>query len=121
MTSETVQAWLDAYVAAWRSYDPGQIGDLFAEDAAYAYHPWDEPIHGRDSIVASWLDAQDEPESWEGEYGPFVVADNRAVVTGKTCYADGKIFLNIWQLTFDDHGRCREFVEWYVMPPAGRG
>ena len=31
MTPEAVQVWLDAYAEAWRSYDAGAIGDLFAE------------------------------------------------------------------------------------------
>ena len=29
MTHDDVQAWLDRYIAAWRSYDPEAIGDLF--------------------------------------------------------------------------------------------
>jgi hypothetical protein len=29
-------------VDAWRTYDPAAIGTLFAEDATYAYHPYDE-------------------------------------------------------------------------------
>ena len=41
------QAWLDRYVAAWKSYDPTAIGDLFSDDAKYRYHPEDEPVVGR--------------------------------------------------------------------------
>jgi ketosteroid isomerase-like protein len=118
MTPEAAQAWLDAYVEAWRSYDTGAIADLFAEDATYAYHPWDEPIRGRDAIVAEWLADRDEPESWHAEYRPFVVADRCAVAVGETRYADGKTYLNIWQLTFDEDARCSEYIEWYMTPPA---
>ena len=57
MTHEQVQAWLDAYVAAWRSNDAAAIGELFAEDAEYRYHPYDEPLRGRQAIVDSWLAA----------------------------------------------------------------
>jgi uncharacterized protein (TIGR02246 family) len=118
MKSEAVQAWLDAYVEAWRTYDPGAIGDLFAEDATYAYHPWDEPLRGREAIVADWLAEQDEPQNWQAEYRPFVVADRDAVAVGETRYAGGKTFFNIWQLTFDENGRCEAFVEWYLTPPT---
>ena len=53
MTHDDVQRWLDRYVAAWRSYDVDEIGDLFAADAVYRYHPWDEdPVRGREAIVA---------------------------------------------------------------------
>src|SRR3712207_9125960 len=42
LTHDALQRWLDAYVDAWRTYDPAAIGALFAEDATYAYHPYDE-------------------------------------------------------------------------------
>jgi hypothetical protein len=34
MTHEQAQAWLDAYVAAWRSYDRDAVEALFTEDAS---------------------------------------------------------------------------------------
>jgi hypothetical protein len=42
MDRESVQAWLDKYIEAWRTYDPAQIGDLFSEDALYFYSPFDD-------------------------------------------------------------------------------
>ena len=39
LTRAQFQDWLDRYVAAWKSYDPQQIGDLFSEDVEYRYHP----------------------------------------------------------------------------------
>jgi hypothetical protein len=64
VTRDQVQEWLDAYVAAWRSYDGAAIGDLFAAEATYAYHPYDEPERGREAIVASWQHERDAPGSW---------------------------------------------------------
>jgi len=93
MTPEAVQVWLDAYIEAWRSSD-------------------------RDAIVASWLSDRDEPNSWSAEYWPFVVSGNRAVAVGETRYADGKIFVNAWQLIFCQDARYSEFVEWYMTPPV---
>ena len=118
MNLKAVQAWLDAYILAWQSYDAGAIADLFAVDATYGYQPWAEPIRGRDAIVASWLSVKDEPDSWEAEYRPFVVAENRAVAVGATRYANGDVFSNMFQLIFDQDGRCTEFVEWYMKPTA---
>ena len=43
MDRAKVQAWLDGYVAAWKSYDPAAIGDLFSADVEYRYHPLDGP------------------------------------------------------------------------------
>ena len=61
MTHNDVQVWLDRYVAAWSSYDPVAIGELFAEEAEYRYHPWDEPVKGREAIVQNWVSDKDEP------------------------------------------------------------
>jgi ketosteroid isomerase-like protein len=57
MDRTSAQAWLDRYVAAWRSNDAVAIGALFADDVAYRYHPYDEPLVGRQAVVASWLGA----------------------------------------------------------------
>ena len=119
MTAADVQGWLDAYVAAWRSYDRDAIAELFSADASYAYHPYDEPLRGRDAIVANWLDEPDDPGSWEASYSPLMLDGDRAVATGESRYADGEVFSNLWVLRFDDDGRCSEFVEWFMLQPPG--
>ena len=55
MTHADVQAWLDRYVEAWRTYDRATIEALFTEDAVYGYRPWDSDEHtvrGRTAIAA---------------------------------------------------------------------
>ena len=83
MDEAGVARWLADYVEAWRSYDPDAIGALFAEDALYRYHPWDEPtpshVRGRDAIVAGWLEHEDAPGSWAAEYRPSLAHDERAI------------------------------------------
>lgn len=120
MNHDDVQAWLDDYVNAWRSYDPNAIGALFANDATYAYHPYDtgdEVVRGRDAIVANWLEEPDEPGTWEASYRPLVVEGKRAVAEGTTSYTNGDVFWNLWTLRFDDDNRCAEFIEWYMTRP----
>jgi hypothetical protein len=120
MTPDTLQNWLDAYVAAWRSYDPAAIGALFAEDACYAYHPWDtgdDVVRGRAAIVENWLEERDEAGSWEAAYRPGLIDGDRATAVGMTRYSDGKVFDNLWELRFDG-GQCAEFVEWYMLRPT---
>jgi ketosteroid isomerase-like protein len=122
-----VTRWLTAYVDAWRSYDPGAIGDLFSADAVYRYHPWDEPtpshVRGRDAIVASWLGDRDAPGSWTAEYRTWLVNGDRAVAVGVSRYLapDGttveREYHNVFLLVFDDEGRCREFSELYLRRP----
>jgi ketosteroid isomerase-like protein len=125
MTHDDVQGWLDRYLAAWRSYDAGAIGDLFSEDAEYRYHPWDDPIRGRTQIVRAWVapsgteSQRDEPGTWEAQYEPYAVEGDRAVAIGWSRYlAQGdtpeKLYHNCYLLAFDDGGRCRTFTEFFV-------
>jgi ketosteroid isomerase-like protein len=119
LTREQVQAWLDAYIQAWRSYDEDAIRDLFAEDATHAYHPYDEPLRGRDAIAASWLGERDEVGSWEASYAPSLIEGDRAIASGETRYLkDGRVFSNLFELEFDADGRCARFVEWFMEHPA---
>jgi SnoaL-like domain len=128
MTHDDVQRWLDRYIAAWSSYDPNAIGDLFAEDAEYRYHPWDEPIVGREAIVASWVapdgdaSSRDEPDSWSAHYDVWSLDADRATAVGESRYKnpDGSfraLYYNNWLLRFDGHGRCVEFVEYFMELP----
>jgi ketosteroid isomerase-like protein len=117
VTREDVQAWLDRYVEAWRSYDPDAIADLFSEDARYAYHPYDEPERGRAAIVESWLSERDEPGSWEARYEPLLIDGDRAIVKGETGYSNDRRFSNLWELRFDADGRCSDYVEWFMEHP----
>lgn len=117
MEFEAVAAWVDAYLAAWRSNDAARIGALFTEDATYAYHPWDEPLQGRDAIVDDWLKEPDAPGAWEAHYRPMLIDGDRAIVTGVTRYEDGKTYSNLFAIDFDEKGRCRSFTEWYMRHP----
>jgi hypothetical protein len=115
-----VQSWLNDYIAAWRSSDPEAIGRLFAEDATYAYRPWDtgdQVIRGRAAIVADWLKEPDQ-RSWAAEYRPLIVSGEHAIATGLTSYSDGHVFDNMWELHFDEAGQCTAFVEWYMLRPS---
>jgi hypothetical protein len=120
LTHDALQRWLDAYVDAWRTYDPASIGALFAEDAIYAYHPYDEGeevLRGREAIVADWLEKRDEPGTWEASYRPLVIEGRRAVAEGTTSYTNGDFYWNLWTLRFDEQNRCAEFVEWFMVRP----
>ena len=122
MDRSAVQRWLDDYVAAWKSYDPAAIGALFTEDATCAYHPYDEPVRGREAIVNSWItpEHRDPPNTYDAHYEPLVLEGDTAVTHGRSRYfeADGTTlrteFDNIFVLRFDANGQCAEFREWYM-------
>ena len=128
-----VDRWLDDYVAAWKSYDRDAIGALFAEDVEYRYHPYDDPVRGRDSVVAAWREeaefpgasGRDEPGIYDGSYRAVAIDGDVAVAVGQSTYTDGpdgpvaEVYDNCFLLRFDDEGRCREFTEWFVKRPLG--
>jgi SnoaL-like domain len=127
VTRDDVQGWLDAYIDAWRTYDPAAIGGLFTNDVRYQYQPYRDPVVGRDAVVADWMENPDPAGSWEAQYEPYAVDGDRAVAVGESRYLndDGSlktVFFNAWLLRFDDEGRCSEFVEyWRELPEDLRG
>jgi ketosteroid isomerase-like protein len=120
-----VNNWLTNYLGAWQSYDPEAIGALFSADAKYRYNPFDEPVRGRDDIVADWLAHRDAPDSFAATYWPVAVDGDVAVANGRTTYfePDGttvkQTYDNIFVLKFDQDGRCRDFCEWFAQPRRG--
>jgi hypothetical protein len=122
MEHADVQRWLDDYNAAWKSYDRDAIEALFAEDARYRYHPWDEWIVGRSAIAEDWRSDRDEPDGWTAEYAPLAVDGDAVVATGSSTYAnpDGSIrtiYDNCFLMRFDEAGRCSEFTEFFMERP----
>lgn len=135
MDHAAVQAWLDRYVAAWKSYEPEAIGDLFSETATYRYHPYDpdtEVVRGRKAIVRAWVEpdgaasSRDQAGTYEGRYEPWVVDGDRAVAVGRSDYwrdasrttGPERSYDNVFLLRFDADGRCLEFSELYMTRPT---
>ena len=132
MDKAFVDQWLEAYIQAWRSYDREQIEALLAEDVQYHYHPYDDPVQGREAVVASWLgeadhagaSARDEPGTYDASYRAIAVDGDVAVATGRTSYRatpggpGDKVFDNCFVIRFDSDGRCKEFTEWFMQRPT---
>lgn len=123
-----VDKWLDDYVDAWKSYDREQIAALFSDDVVYRYHPYDEPIRGREAVVESWrgegdheaASSRDMEGTYDATYRAVAVDGDVAVATGASTYTDPEaVYDNCFVLRFDAEGRCREFTEWFVERPAG--
>ena len=128
MLREDVDRWLKNYIAAWKSYDRGQIEALFAEDISYRYHPEDDAIEGRAAVVESWLgegdhadaSTRDEPGTYDAAYRAVAVDGQVAVATGMSSYRESpdgpvaRVYDNCFVMQFDSAGRCREFTEWFI-------
>jgi ketosteroid isomerase-like protein len=131
MDRADVVRWLSDYVAAWKSYEPEAIAALFSEDVEYRYHPYDQPVRGREAVLESWLgegdhegaSSPDQPGTYDALYRPVAVEGAVAVAVGSSSYRerpDGpvvQVFDNCFVLRFDADGRCREFTEWFIERP----
>jgi ketosteroid isomerase-like protein len=131
MDKVQVDRWLAAYVEAWKTYDPDQIAALFADDVSYRYHPYDDPLVGRDAVVRSWLgesdaagaSSRDAPGTYDAEYAAIAVDGDVAVATGVSTYYDvpgggvDRVFHNCFVMRFDAEMRCTEFTEWFIERP----
>jgi SnoaL-like domain len=116
VTAEDVQRWLDAYVAAWASYDEAQIIALFTDDCAYRYDPFRTPVVGAEAIAADWLQDRDAAGSWQADYRVYAVDGSRAVAVGETFYPnEDRRYGNAYLLEFAADGRCSSFTEWYFL------
>ena len=118
------QAWLDRYIAAWRSNDPALVGDLFSEDARYRHRPTDEPVVGRDAIVADW--EVEDPATWDARYEVLAIEGEVHVASGWTHYLapDGSPrdrYANVFVCRFAADGRCTDFTEWWTRDRASDG
>jgi uncharacterized protein (TIGR02246 family) len=119
-----VRRWLDAYVKAWKSYDEGEIADLWTEDAMWIY-PFGIRARGREAITAEWMAEKHvfEGRGYDAVYEPIAVDGPFAVTHGRTLFFDSATgdaqseFDNIWVLRFEPDGRCAEFHEWYAGRP----
>ena len=134
MDKAEVDRWLASYVEAWKTYDPDQIGALFTDDIVYRYHPYDDPVVGRDAVIASWVGESDAPGAsardvagtYDADYTAIAVDGDIAVATGVTTYYEtpggsvDRAFHNCIVMRFAGGMRCSEYTEWYMKfpPPA---
>ena len=114
MDEGAIKTWMDGYVAAWKTNDATRIGELFTDDARYFTAPFREPWAGRDRIVASWLDRKDDPGTWTFEWHALAVAGDLGFVQGRTAYATGSSYRNLWVIRLEADGRASEFTEWWM-------
>jgi len=137
MDRSAAQAWLDAYVEAWKTYDRNQVEALFAEDVTYRYHPFDpedEVLRGRDAVVNGWLEpdgnasTRDAEGTYEARYEVYAVDEERVVAVGSSTYypdttrgKPDRVYDNVFLIEFDGAGRCRDFTEYFMKEPDAQG
>src|SRR5438552_16557058 len=100
MDRTDLERWVQGYERAWSSNDPGDIGALFTDDATYRFHPYDEPLRGREAIVAQWIENKDEPGEYRFRFEVAGIDGDLAFVRGVTDYFTPPplVYSNLWEI-----------------------
>ncbi|MGH2403630.1 MAG: nuclear transport factor 2 family protein [bacterium] len=116
MKARAVATWVNRYVRAWKTNDPDDIKQLFSENARYFTAPFRRPWKGRKQIVEGWLGRKDQQGQWKFRYNVLAVTARKSFVRGWTTYVNQRAaYSNLWIIRLDAHGRCSEFVEWWMI------
>ena len=118
---QAVTEWVEGYLDACRTYEPDAILALFTHDASYSTSPFDPPVQGREAIVDYWL--EDPPEPFSCDWSIVAAESTVAVVDARYRYLDAngdtdRAYADLWVITLDTDGRCREFREHFMRRPA---
>lgn len=122
MDTHLIDDWLERYRHAWTTDDRGEIEALFTADVRYSTAPYRPPLSGLDELAAYWLGEGESGIAWVFEHEALAQEGDLFVVRAVTTYpggtrdADGpEVFHNLWLVTLGADGRCREFVEYFML------
>ncbi len=126
----TPSEWLAAYRKAWIDRDADAAARLFAEDAIYQEHPYEEAYHGPQAIREYWARVTATQEDIELAYGEPVTVGNRTAVEWWATLTNAGVPVTLagqFMLVFDESGLCRSLREYWHLaegsrrPPPGWG
>jgi uncharacterized protein (TIGR02246 family) len=118
MDKETFISWLTAYGKAWENRDPEAAAELFSQDAIYYETPFEQPMKGREAIIAYWSQVPRTQDQIRFSYeilaiqGDFGIAHWTAGFIRLPSQSLVKID-GILTTELDRDGRCRIFREWW--------
>lgn len=108
--TDTVLAWVAAYLTAWTTGARADVEVLFTEDAEYHEWPYATAWVGRDDIVEGW----DSRAAWQeggwtfDDWTVLAINGDTAIVAGIGVYRELGTFANLWTIRFDGP-RASEF------------
>jgi ketosteroid isomerase-like protein len=119
-----VEAWVSAYVRAWRTAGTDHLEAIFTPDVSYLVSPWRPPIEGLAAVAEFWDAGRDGPDEGFTFTCEVVAVDgDTAVVRAEVEYTgpDTNRWRDLWILRFAADGRCRAFEEWPFAPSQRDG
>jgi hypothetical protein len=110
ITTADVTAWVDRYLAAWKSNNAADIASLFSEGGEYHEGPYETDWIGRDEIVDGWQSRWDwQQGGWTFSWELVSLEGPTAVITGVGRYAKLGNFDNHWTVSFASPELCQNF------------
>jgi len=83
--------------------------------------PYEEPALGIEAIGELWEREREGPEEgFEMTHETVAVEGDTGVVRVEVLYERGTEYRDLWIVSLDPDGRCRDFEEWPFWPEKGR-
>lgn len=111
ITAETITAWVDRYLTAWRTNGADDIAALFTEDGRYHEGPYETDWIGRGEIIEGWQGRWDwQQGGWDFDWELISIDGHTAVITGVGRYTKLGTFDNTWTVRFRTPELCENFI-----------
>ena len=119
LTREFATKWCNDLKCAWEKCDFSQITNIFSDISEYYEDPFATPGKSTDDILAFWEEIKYQRIS-KLELKPIAIDGNRLIVRWFLDYTDVRnassaIMDGIYQVDFDECGRCVSFTQWWVI------
>lgn len=119
VTREFATNWCNDLKFAWEKCDFQKITDIFSDTSEYYEDPFATPGKSADDILAFWQEIKYQRIS-KLELKPIAVDGDRLIVRWFLDYTDVRddssvIMDGVYQVDFDECGRCVSFTQWWVI------
>lgn len=119
ITREFATKWCNDLKCAWGKCDFQKITNIFSNTLKYYEDPFAIPGESADDILAFWEEIKYQRIS-KLELKPIAIDGDRLIVRWFLEYTDVRddspvIMDGVYQVDFDECGRCVSFTQWWVM------
>lgn len=119
MTREAVRNWCDLLSKSWLNTDFQQILSIFSDVEYYYEDPFSAPGSSAADIKSYWEEIVFQKIK-ELKMTPLAIDGNTAIIRWYLDYIDTRtgeeiIMDGIYQVEFNEFGKCTMFIQWWVM------
>jgi len=112
-----VDAWVEELRRGWSAGEPEAIGKLFTQTVVYRTSPFEEPLVGRDTVVAYWQEELgDVAEAVVDFSSPLIDEDKVAVEWWAVVTRGGSVTTDSGALVLEFTGSlCARLQEYWML------